>query len=105
MNKIKDMRREELIEILDDWNFWKNDLASGKNREEYVEKCLKFLKVNVVSSIIGIRRSGKSYIIRQIIKKLIEKGIERKNILIVNFEDRRFVEFYPKLLDDIESFE
>ena len=95
------MDKKELIEILQEWNFWKKELDAGKERELYLEKCLRFLNVNVVVSIIGIRRSGKSYIMRQTIKKLIKKGTESKNILMVNFEDRRFAEFYPKFLDEI----
>jgi len=95
------MRKEELLEILQDWNFWKKELDTGKERKRYLEKCLRFLKTNVVIAIIGVRRAGKSYIIRQVIKKLIENRAKRKNILMVNFEDRRFAEFYPKLLDEV----
>src|SRR3989344_8162916 len=94
------MDKEELLEIMHDCNFWKKELDTGKNRTIYLEKCLSFLKVNVIVAIIGVRRSGKSYITRQIIKKLIEKE-KPKNILMVNFEDNRFTEFYPKLLDEI----
>lgn len=95
------MKKNELLEILQDWNFWKKELDTGKEREVYLEKCLRFLHTNIVTAIIGVRRAGKSYIMRQTIKKLIEEGTERKNILMVNFEDNRFVEFYPKLLDEI----
>jgi len=90
-----------LLEILHDWNFWKKELDTGKERRAYVEKCLRFLEPNVVTAIIGVRRAGKSYLMRQVIKKLIEKGVKRENILMVNFEDGRFAEFYPKLLDEI----
>jgi predicted AAA+ superfamily ATPase len=95
------MEKKHILEILQDWNFWKKELDIGKERKEYFEKCLRLLNTNVITAIIGIRRAGKSYIMRQTIKKLIEKGLERKNILMVNFEDRRFAEFEPKLLDDI----
>ncbi len=95
------MEKSELLEILQDWNFWKKELDTGKERKAYLEKCLRFLKTNVVTSIIGVRRAGKSYIMRQVIKELIEEGTEREDILMVNFEDKRFVEFYPKLLDEI----
>jgi len=94
------MRRDELLEIMQDWNFWRDGLDCGRERREYLEKVLRYLDVNVIVAIIGIRRSGKSYIMRQVIKKLIEKE-DRKNILMVNFEDRRFVELYPGLLDEI----
>jgi predicted AAA+ superfamily ATPase len=61
MNKIN---KEEILEILGDWNFWKKELESGKNRESFVKSCLLFMKANVITSIIGVRRSGKSYIMR-----------------------------------------
>ncbi len=90
-----------MLEILHDWNFWKKELDTGKERRAYLEKCLRVLETNVVTAIIGVRRAGKSYLMRQVIKKLIKKGVKRENILMVNFEDGRFAEFYPKLLDEI----
>ena len=95
------MDKKKILEILHDWNFWKEELNSGINRKSYFEKCLRFFKTNVIVSIIGVRRAGKSYIMRQIIKNLIEKKVDKKNILMVNFEDQRFPGFYPKLLDEI----
>src|SRR3989344_5349968 len=77
------MKEQEIIEILNDWNFWNKELESGLNREIY------------------LKRSEKSFIMRQIIKRLIKKGVDKKNILMINFEDRRFAEFYPKILDEI----
>lgn len=95
------MNRELLLEILNDWNFWKRKLDTGKERKPYLEKCLSFLKTNVATAIIGVRRSGKSYIMRQVMERLIETGTESRDILMVNLEDRRFMEFYPRLLDEI----
>jgi len=55
----------------------------------------------MIVSLIGVRRSGKSVLMRQIAKKLMENGIANKNeILIVNFEDKRIVERDLKLIDD-----
>ncbi len=88
------MKKEHIIEILEDWNFWRKKLDTGIKRKEYIESCLKYLKSNIVIAIIGVRRAGKSYIMRQIIKKLIGKGIKQNQILMINFEDKRFVEFY-----------
>ncbi|MBI2136173.1 ATP-binding protein [Candidatus Woesearchaeota archaeon] len=97
------MDKNILAEILNDWNCWKNNLESGKPRDNYVDLCLRYLDVNVATTIIGVRRSGKSYLMRQMIRKLIAKGIDKKNILMVNFDDKRFTEFYPELLDEIYS--
>jgi predicted AAA+ superfamily ATPase len=93
------MDKNEILEILDDWNFWTKELDTGKERSAYLETCLGVLETNVVTAIIGIRRAGKSYIMRQTIKKMIETGTKREDILMVNFDDNRFVEYYPKMLD------
>ncbi len=95
------MDKGELFEILEDWNFWKEGLEAGIERKGYLEKCMSFLKTNVIVSIIGVRRAGKSYIMRQIIKRMMESGTPKEDILMVNLEDERFTEFYPKLLDEI----
>jgi hypothetical protein len=100
------MRKEEILEILLDWNFWRKDLYIGKEREMYLKKALKFLNTNMILSIIGIRRAGKSILMRQIAEKLIGSGTKKENILIVNFEDRRFTGFDLKLLDEVyETYE
>ena len=73
-----------------DWNFWKKDIDTGILRESYLDKLLKFIKTNKVISIVGVRRSGKSTIIRQIAKSLMQKGVPRSDILIINFEEPQF---------------
>lgn len=45
----------------------------------------------MIISFIGARRSGKTYLLYQVINKLINSGINRKNILFLNFEDERIV--------------
>lgn len=95
------MDKRELLEILEDWNIWKKELDAGIERKSYLERFSRFLKSNVIVAITGVRRSGKSYIMRQSIKKLVQDGVKKKNILMVNFEDRRFSEFNPGLLDEI----
>jgi len=94
------MEKSDILEILYDWNFWKKELYTGNKRENYINRCIEFLKTNVVVAVIGVRRSGKSYIMRQVIKTLIEKNIKSKNILMINFEDKRILDFYPELIDD-----
>jgi len=95
------MGRDLILEILNDWNFWRKELDAGKKRQEYVNSCLDFLKPNVIVAIIGVRRSGKSYLMRQVAKELAKKGIKKEELLIINFEDVRFTEFSTKLLNDI----
>ncbi|MCM8829550.1 MAG: ATP-binding protein [Candidatus Omnitrophica bacterium] len=95
------MDKNLILEILNDWNFWNKDQETGKERKGYLKRCLSLLKSNVVIAIIGIRRAGKSYLMRQIAKHLISTGVEPRNILIINFEDQRFTELYPGILQEI----
>ncbi|OQX77912.1 MAG: ATPase, partial [Bacteroidetes bacterium 4484_249] len=44
---------------------------------------------NKIISVIGSRRCGKTYLIYDTIKKIINSGIPKKNILYINFEDER----------------
>jgi predicted AAA+ superfamily ATPase len=95
------MDKNEIITILEDWNFWKKSLETGIPRPFYLEKLKKFLLTDQVIVITGARRSGKSFIMRQLSKELINEGIDKNQILIVNFEDSRFIELNPKLLQQI----
>ena len=95
------MDTNQISEILEDWNLWKKELESGLDRKDYLELASRYLKPNVVVSLIGVRRSGKSYLMRQLAKHLINGGIDKNRILIINFEDKRFTEFKPMLLDQI----
>jgi predicted AAA+ superfamily ATPase len=86
------MRKEELLEILSDWNFWAKEIDTGIKREYYLKELLKILtKTDQIVCISGVRRSGKSTIMRQMAKELI-KEVGGKNTLIINFEDERFTE-------------
>lgn len=96
------MKKAELFAILEDWNFWRQDLDSGIGRPFYLEKIGSYLKNNYVLVITGPRRTGKSYLMRQFIRQLIdEEKVPRESILMVNFEDPRFEKRDAKLLQKI----
>jgi len=92
------MNKNEIIEILQDWNFWKKDLEAGIERAIYLNKLKGFLKTGQVVTITGARRAGKSFLMRQLIRSLITNGVDRNNILMVNFEDPRFTELDVRTL-------
>src|SRR3989338_977775 len=100
---MKTMNKNELIEILQDWNFWRKDLATGVPRQEYLARISSFLDTNQVLTITGPRRAGKSFIMRQTAKALEHTGVDKQNILIVNFEDPRFTELSAGLLEQIHD--
>ncbi len=59
-------------------------------REMYLSRIRGFYDSDLVKILVGIRRCGKSVILKQIMNELKEKGIDEKHILYVNFE---FIEF------------
>ncbi|PVU78207.1 AAA family ATPase [Sulfolobus islandicus] len=83
------MHRELVLKALIDWNFWYKNQFIGIERD-YSNQLLSLLGKGFAISVIGVKRSGKSTIINQIVKKLIDKGEDPFNTLIVNFEDSRF---------------
>lgn len=64
-------------------------------REIYLSRIRGFYNSDLVKILVGIRRCGKSVILKQIISELKEQGIDDKHIIYVNFE---FIE-YEKLQD------
>ena len=56
-------------------------------REEYINKLNLYKDKQITKVITGIRRSGKSTILNEIKKELIDKGVLEKNIISINFED------------------
>jgi len=59
------------------------------------------LSINKIIVIAGVRRSGKTYEIFNIIKSLLNSGIPMENILYINFEDERFIGFNANDFDFI----
>lgn len=45
--------------------------------------------LEIIVSLIGARRSGKTYILYEIMKTLLKQGIKKEQILFINFEDER----------------
>ncbi len=64
-------------------------------RELYLSRIRGFYDSNLVKILVGIRRCGKSVIMKQIIDELKEKDIDENHILYINFE---FIE-YEELQD------
>ena len=60
-------------------------------RNLYLEKIRDFYsEVSLIKIIYGLRRSGKSVILTQIIDELKEKGIDSKHIIYINFESLEY---------------
>ncbi len=85
------MNNAELMDILEYWNFWSQDRYTGVYRKTYTEELYRQRSLKEVSVVTGVRRSGKSTILLQVLQKLIDAGTPRSNILYVNFEEPTFI--------------
>lgn len=62
-------------------------------RERYLRAIRPFYDQELIKVLIGIRRSGKSVILTQIIDELKNKGIKDNHIIYINFEDFDYEEY------------
>ena len=74
---------DEKWKALEKYNLWNgNSYPLGLERISYLDKIYAFVGNRLVKVLIGQRRSGKSYILRQIASTLIsERGVNPNNIL------------------------
>lgn len=93
------MIKNILIEQNPHWNKMPENYA----KREQLDRLLGFLPLRQIITVTGIRRCGKSTLVKSAIKRLIEDGINPKNILFVNLEQPYFLEFRhnPSYLGDI----
>ena len=69
------------------YNFWNADFPdAGFLRQDYLSKISDFIGNKLVKVLVGQRRVGKSYLLRQIILSLLRKGVNPKNIFYINKE-------------------
>lgn len=97
---VKDSSMDERFESLKKYNFWDGDVPQlGFLREHYIEEIFNYINNKLIKVLVGQRRTGKSYILRQIAHRLIENGVNPKNIFYINreFIDFDFVQTYKDL--------
>lgn len=103
------MTTSEIITVLDKWNFWNQKIDSGFRRGSYLKKLNKLLAMSEIVALIGVRRSGKSTLILQLIEELITNGVRPQNTLYINFEEPNFsdnlnAQFLDKIFDAYLEF-
>ena len=84
-NKKSDIILVEKILIKEHIIMIKRELYLSKIRDSYDSELIKV--------IIGVRRSGKSVLMTQIIDELKEKGIKEDHIIYMNFEDYDYIDY------------
>ena len=64
-------------------------------RKEYLSRLLAWKEEQVIKVVTGIRRCGKSTLLKQFQDRLLEEGVSQEQIISINFEDLD----YEDLLD------
>lgn len=74
-------------------------------RDEYLNFLLRFKNQQIIKVISGIRRCGKSTLLELFREYLINNGVNKEQIIFINFEDLEYEELqdYHKLYDYVKS--
>lgn len=78
----------EIFKHLEKYNFWakKEKVPTGFLRKEALQQLQPYFGSRLIKVIIGQRRVGKSYLLRQVIDALRNQGVPPKNIFYLNKE-------------------
>jgi uncharacterized protein len=92
------------LEAVNFWNGLFPDL--GYIRKIYINRIAGFSGTKLVKVLVGQRRTGKSFLMRQIIRDLIDQGTNPNNVLYINKEYTQFdgIENYTDLASLIETY-
>jgi predicted AAA+ superfamily ATPase len=85
------------------FNFWENKPKTGFKRTVYLERLENYKDSNLIRVLVGQRRVGKSFIMRQVIEDLLQKGVSPINTLYINMEYLEY-SFIKNELDLISFF-
>ena len=98
---------DEKIALLQKYNLWGSNIFDlGYKRSRYTNNITDYVGNRLIKVLVGQRRSGKSYILRQIVKQLIDSGIRPENTLFINMEfaDFDFIKTYKDLDELIKLY-
>ena len=97
----------ENISLLKKYNLWGSGTFDwGYIRNDYTRKISDSVGNRLIKVLVGQRRSGKSYILRQVAKQLTDNGVRPENTLFINkeFTDFDFLKTYKDLDDLIKLY-
>jgi predicted AAA+ superfamily ATPase len=69
-------------------------------RKAYIEKIMPYVDTPFVKILSGVRRCGKSTILKMVVEKLLERGIPSEYILTYNLDSLRYEGMTAKMLYD-----
>ena len=71
-------------------------------REQYLKEIRPLIGKDIIKVLTGIRRCGKSTLLKQIKEELVEMGISEENILEINFDSMHFQDIVDK--EDLNEY-
>jgi len=106
------MNPEEIQKLITKWNPHFQNTSKGRwhktvPRKAYLERLVKAVKLKHIIVLTGVRRSGKSTLMHQLMGELIEQGVKPTNILYLQLEDVLIGKYLPQgaeLLEKIYNF-
>lgn len=106
------MNPAEIELLIQKWNPHFENPTKGEwvgkvPREKYMQRLWKVMDIRHIVILTGVRRSGKSTLMRQLMGKLIETGTNPKNVLYLYFEDlliQKYLSHGAEILEQFYSF-
>ena len=92
---MQELTKLGITEILNDWNYWNRDFEEYVPRTEYLNTIQRFRRSGEIIVLTGIRRSGKSTLLKLEMQDLAER-VGKEALLYINFED-------PRLSDSLDT--
>ena len=68
-------------------------------RETYMKRIRPFMETDLIKVMTGIRRCGKSVMLELIQQELLESGVNRSQMISVNFEDMSNIHLQTAVCD------
>lgn len=80
-----------MLDQIRKYNLWDGNVPElGFLRTNYTDRIHAATGNNLVKVLIGQRRAGKSFVLRQLAKRLMDEGVPAQNILYINKEYLEF---------------
>jgi predicted AAA+ superfamily ATPase len=94
------------IALIGKYNLWNGNVLNWGYKREYTDKITGYTGNRLIKVLVGQRRSGKSYILRQIAKQLVDNGVKPENTLFVSkeFTELEFLKTYMDLHELIKAY-
>lgn len=95
---------QEILQALADWNDWSRPELETVPRPFYENRLRTLSATGEIVVLQGVRRCGKSTILRNAVRVLLAEGVPQSDILFLNLEDPRFMgDLTPALLTRIRE--